>query len=71
MPRLLLTAALLYAAACANGGAGDRARLTQRERDSTIGASSLPGAGGVRRALGASDSAVARNARLDSVAANP
>jgi hypothetical protein len=44
---------------------------TQRERDSVIGASKLPGARGVRGALGASDSAAARNARLDSVANKP
>jgi hypothetical protein len=40
---------------------------TQRERDSVLGASKLPGAQGVRGALRASDSAAARNARLDSV----
>lgn len=41
---------------------------SQRERDSILGASRLPGAQGVRGALGASDSAAARNARLDSIA---
>ena len=40
---------------------------TQRERDSVLGGSKLPGAQGVRGALRASDSAAARNARLDSV----
>ena len=40
---------------------------TQRERDSVLGASKLPGAAGVRGALRATDSASARNARLDSV----
>lgn len=44
---------------------------TDRERDSLIGQSILPGARGVRGALGASDSASARNARLDSIANNP
>jgi hypothetical protein len=44
---------------------------TERERDSILGASRLPGAGGVRGALGASDSADARNARLDSLANQP
>ena len=39
---------------------------TQRERDSVLGASELPGAQGVRGALRAQDSAAARNARLDS-----
>jgi hypothetical protein len=48
---------------------GKPSRATsQRERDSILGASRLPGAQGVRGALGASDSAAARNARLDSIA---
>ena len=41
---------------------------TQRQRDSVIGASSLPGAAGVRGAMAASDSAARRKARLDSIA---
>ena len=40
----------------------------ERERDSVIGQSALPGARGVQRALGASDSARARSAVLDSMA---
>lgn len=39
---------------------------TQRQRDSAIGESRLPGARGVRGALDASDEAAARAARLDS-----
>jgi hypothetical protein len=39
---------------------------TERERDSVIGASQLPGAQGVRGALRISDSAVARREREDS-----
>ena len=39
----------------------------QRARDSTIGASTLPGAAGVRGSLRAADSAEARNSRIDSV----
>jgi hypothetical protein len=50
---------------------GSRPQGTERERDSVIGASRLPGAGGVRGALRESDSAAARNARLDSVANQP
>jgi hypothetical protein len=41
---------------------------SERERDSVIGASQLPGAQGVRGALRAQDSAAARNAQYDSVA---
>ena len=48
-----------------------RPAATERERDSVLGASALPGAAGVRGALGASDSARSRNARLDSVATQP
>jgi hypothetical protein len=41
--------------------------LTRRQRDSVIGASKLPGAQGIGRAQAAQDSAVARNAQLDSI----
>jgi hypothetical protein len=44
---------------------------TQRQRDSVIGASQLPGAQGVRGALKASDSAAARRAREDAAAELP
>ena len=45
--------------------------ITQRQRDSVIGASRLPGAQGVRGALKASDAAAARAAALDSAANQP
>jgi hypothetical protein len=63
MPWILFI--VLIAGACT---ADNREALpgTQRERDSVLGASRLPGAQGVRGALRASDSAAARNARLDS-----
>jgi len=41
--------------------------LTRRQRDSIIGASALPGAGGVNGALRAGDSATARRAREQAV----
>ena len=41
--------------------------LTRAQRDSIIGASKLPGARPIRRALDVSDSASARVERLDSV----
>jgi hypothetical protein len=40
--------------------------LTQREKDSILGASQIPGAKAVKRALTSADSAAARQARLDS-----
>ena len=57
---------LLLAGACTSDS-GKARPATQRERDSVLGASKLPGAAGVRGALQAADSASARNARLDSV----
>jgi hypothetical protein len=52
----------------AKGNDAGRQPRSERERDSVLGASRLPGATGVRGALRAADSADARNARLDSVA---
>ena len=40
---------------------------SERDRDSLLGASKLPGAAGVRGALRATDSAATRRARVDSV----
>lgn len=44
---------------------------TERERDSLIGQSQLPGAAVVGKALQASDSAAARRAAQDSATASP
>jgi len=60
---------LLLAIGCGGGGNQQAAAtdsLSRRERDSIIGASRLPGAPGVRRALQVSDSAAARAGRIDS-----
>jgi len=67
--RFTVMAAVILLAACSGGGGGDTAAdtLTQRERDSVIGASGLPGAGGILKAQEAADSAAARRARLDSL----
>jgi len=62
----LLVGALL--AGCGDEGdasASAADSLTRRERDSVIGASRLPGAPVVRRALQVSDTAAARAARID------
>jgi hypothetical protein len=69
-PILLLIAVLAGAAGCSGGDAdpdpATAEELTRRQRDSIIGESRLPGAGGVRGALEASDAAAARAAALDS-----
>jgi hypothetical protein len=54
------------AAACSHASANGHP--TERQVDSAIGQSRLPGAAGVRGALRVSDSAAARRARLDSLA---
>jgi hypothetical protein len=61
---------LATALACSGGnGASDADRpLTERQRDSLIGASALPGAKGVQKAMAAADSAAARRALEDSIA---
>lgn len=51
--------------------AAPRTPEQQRAIDSTIGASNLPGARGVKGALAVSDSAAAKKALLDSIANNP
>ena len=72
MRKLILMAGMLALAACRSDETPEsRGDLTKRQVDSAIGASGLPGASGVTRAMKASDSAAARNARLDSVATEP
>jgi hypothetical protein len=62
---VVLTALAL--AGCAGGGEPKPAvQKTERERDSVLGASKIPGARGVGAALKVSDSAAARRAREDS-----
>jgi hypothetical protein len=65
---LWLCAGVLLLVGCASPPSQSRRAGSERSRDSALGASKLPGAQGVRGALMASDSAAARNARLDSVA---
>src|SRR6476646_4299782 len=62
----LLVLGLAAIAACNRSSDDTRPARNVRERDSVIGASRLPGATGVRGALRVSDSADARNARIDS-----
>jgi hypothetical protein len=73
---VVVLAAALALAGCSGeapeSGAGDAGAppvdsITDRQRDSAIGASGLPGARGVQGALEASDAAAARAAALDSL----
>ena len=68
---LASTVLLLVCAACRSEKDQAKRPATERERDSVLGASRLPGATGVRGALRAQDSAAAQNSRLDSVANQP
>ncbi|MCR4341649.1 MAG: hypothetical protein NUW01_17375 [Gemmatimonadaceae bacterium] len=72
MQKLMILAGMLALAACQSDEAPEsRTDLTKRQADSAIGASGLPGAQGITRAMNAADSAAARNARLDSAASEP
>jgi hypothetical protein len=56
---------------CGGDHAERRAPKSERERDSTIGASRLPGAQGVGGALKAADSAASRRAQEEAAAQEP
>jgi hypothetical protein len=66
-----LIVGVLFAVACGGeSGGGSRAggdTLTQRQRDSILSKSSIPGAAGVGRAMSAADSASARVQASDTV----
>ena len=72
MRRIFVGLSLVLCLGCASGHEQEAPKaLTQRERDSAVGASSLPGASGVRGALRVADSAAARRALADSMAQVP
>lgn len=60
---------LVLAAACGRSGSGDASRdtLSERQHDSILAKSSIPGASAVGRALKAADSTNARIHATDSV----
>ena len=59
---------LVLLAACNKGdGSQPRDKMSQREKDSVLSESGIPGAKVVGRALKASDSSAARTSVLDSV----
>ncbi len=72
MSRLIPVLAAALLVACGGNAATQKSgatkdTLTQRQRDSAIGASKLPGAQGIGAAQRAADSLNAQNARLDSI----
>jgi hypothetical protein len=74
LPGLLAIAIAFGVVACnkkEETPAPPRTAEQQRKIDSTVGASRLPGAGGVQGALRAQDSAAARQRQLDSIAKAP
>jgi hypothetical protein len=69
---MLLAALALTLAACGKDEADEnKPALTQREKDSILGASQIPGARAVKKTLNTADSAAARQARIDSAQQNP
>ena len=71
---LLLAASAVVLVACADTNskpANKRDTMTQRQKDSVLGQSGLPGAQGVTAALKAADSLNARRRRQDSAMAKP
>jgi len=60
---LLLAGLVASAASCAK--TETRRQLTERERDSTLGKSAIPGGAAVTRALEVSDSAAVRAQAMD------
>ena len=73
MRAVAIGASLLVGVLGCGEGQSDAHRdvLTQRQRDSVLGASQLPGAQGVRGSLKASDSATARRAQEDAAGQQP
>jgi starvation-inducible outer membrane lipoprotein len=67
---IAFAAALASLAACSSKpqkAANNRDTMTQRQKDSVLAQSGIPGGQGVGKALAAADSAKARQARLDSL----
>lgn len=67
----LLGVSALAVSACAEDGLDKRAGMTQREKDSILGQSQIPGAKAVKTGMRNADSASARQARLDSADREP
>ena len=73
MKPIMLVALLCLVAACGSDDSKqtvNRDTLTQRQKDSILANSRIPGARGIGRAMTAADSASARALRVDSVASD-
>ena len=68
---LVIAAVAVGSTACGKGETETKRDLTQREKDSILGASTIPGAKAVKRAMKSADSATARQSRLDSAEREP
>jgi hypothetical protein len=66
MAKWLLASSILVALTACHSNAPPKAARSERERDSVIGASQLPGARGVQGALRVSDSAMSHQSKVDS-----
>jgi hypothetical protein len=66
MAKWLLASCMLVGLTACHSNAAPKAARSERERDSVIGASRLPGARGVQGALRVSDSAVSHQSKVDS-----
>ena len=64
---VLAVPTILLAGCAKSEGGNNRDTMTQRQKDSVLGQSGLPGAQGVTKALRASDSAKAHQAQVDSI----
>ena len=64
---LVAACAMVVLAGCSSDTGGNRRdTMTQRQRDSVLSKTGLPGAAGIGKALTASDSLKARQAQIDS-----
>jgi len=69
---IALVGAFLALAACTKDEPDQsKTQLTQREKDSILANSTIPGAKAVKKTLSTADSAAARQARIDSSQQNP
>ena len=62
---VVLIAVLSFATGCSGESGSQTRTLTQRQRDSTLAQTKLPGASVVKKSLALSDSASTRAARLE------